>query len=145
MIRNEVYIERYDWHIRVYYAVTCYYVDEIMNALSDIDCPIDFMNSAYRNMSSCTLDNGITYSNSDCRESVVVIGRASSPREYLNSICHELRHLQDHIALCLNMDIGGEEIAYLSGDIAGELWEDINILISNCKCHYNHLKQRIYG
>ena len=30
MIRQDIYLERYDWHVRIYYAATTYWVERIV-------------------------------------------------------------------------------------------------------------------
>jgi hypothetical protein len=38
MIIQVIYLEDYDWLIKVYYAVTTYYSDEILDELESIGC-----------------------------------------------------------------------------------------------------------
>lgn len=78
------------------------------------------------------LNTGFTYSNKGVRETLMVVGKASSNAEYINSITHELRHLCDDIASVTNMQTSGEEVAYLAGDIAGQLADVIQVLVCNC-------------
>ena len=80
------------------------------------------------------MDTGFTYSNKDRRESVIVIGLHSSPPEFINSFEHELRHLVDDIAHTYGLEMAGEDVAYLTGDVNSELWEDIHYFTC-CKCH----------
>lgn len=88
-------------------------------------------------MERCNLDTGLTYSNIQRRETVMVIALASSPAEFLNSFVHELRHMGDHILKGMEYTVGGEDIAYLTGNLCGELWEDIHPFIC-CKCKKYH-------
>lgn len=143
MIRHEVYIRKYDWRVEMYYAVTCYHVDDIMRSLVAIDCPKPFLRKAYDNLSSCKLDNGITYTNSKLRSSVVVIGMHSSPDQFLDSFLHELRHLTDHLMASLHMEPGGEDIAYLTGDLGKELVKDVAMFICDCHCHKHAIEDTI--
>lgn len=78
------------------------------------------------------LNTGFTYSNKGARETLMVIGKASSTAEYINSISHELRHLCDDIASVVNMQASGEEVAYLTGDIASQISDVIQVLVCNC-------------
>ena len=137
MLSDKIYIPKYGWRVHFFYAVTCYHIDEIMDCLDKLECPDDFKRRAYENMSSCRLDTGITYSNSKLKESVVVIGLTSSKEEFFNSFCHEKRHLEDHIAQTFGMQISGEEIAYLSGNISGYLFESISPFLCQCECCKN--------
>ena len=104
MGENDVHIEKYDWHLRVFYAVTCYHVDEIMLSLKDIDCPELIQNRVQENLMRCDMDTGFTYSNKKLRSTVMVIGLHSSHAEFLNSFEHELRHLVDDIAETFGLD-----------------------------------------
>ena len=115
MIVKDLYIDRYDWHLRVFYAVDCYYTRDIINELKAIQCPRKNIERAYRNMASCRLDTGLTYSNNALRETVMVIGMWSSPAEFDNSLAHELRHFTDHVANVFGLEPGGEDVAYLTG------------------------------
>lgn len=144
MICRDLHIPKYGWHVKLYYAVTCYHTADIIENLEEIECPEEFCRKAFDNLSSCQLNNGITYSNSRLRRSVVVIGLHSSPTEFLNSLMHELRHLEDHIMVALSMEPGGEEIAYLAGDIGGDLVEDVAMFICDCHCHEHDLEDVLY-
>lgn len=70
----------------------------------------------------------------------MVIGKTSSPKEFSDSLMHELRHLEDHIATVFDMPVGGEEIAYLSGYLGKKLSKDVQIFICNCDCHKRKIK-----
>lgn len=111
-----------------------------MNALESIECPERILQSSYKNLMSCKLDTGLTYSNYMMRETVMVVGMTSSPVEFLNSFDHERKHLEAHIAQAFRIDPWGEEIAYLSGDIAQMLCKDVQMFICDCDKH----KQMIY-
>lgn len=144
MIYRELHIPEYDWLVHIYYHVTCYWVDEIMDCLEGIGCPPDKLEESYRNLTACKLNTGLTYSNYRTQESVMVISRTSSPEEFSNSIMHECRHLIDHLATVYKMPQGGEEVAYLAGYIGGKLFKDIQIFICNCNCH-KHQKEKLCG
>lgn len=115
--------------MHIFYRVTCYYTEEIIGLLKSIDCPKDKAREAYNNLVSCKLDTGVTYSNYKLRKSVMVISKTSSPEEFLNSLKHECRHLEDHIATAFKMPIGGEEVAYLAGYLGRMLYEDVQLFI----------------
>lgn len=114
-----------------------------MEALNDIHCPPDKLQASYENLVSCKLDTGVTYSNYDLRESVMVISRTSSYYEFSNSLKHETRHLEDHIAIANNMQMGGEEVAYLSGYIGKVLAKDIRMFICDCNCHEKEIEEKL--
>lgn len=51
-----------------------------------------------RKMYAGRYNEGFTYSNRMCNESVMCIGMASSSRQLINTLAHEIRHLCDNIA-----------------------------------------------
>jgi len=129
----DIYIERYDWHARVYLAVHGYYTQRILDDLSAIDCPMKIRNRVERNLVRGDVDTGFTYSNRHRRGSVVVVGLASSPAQFLNSFEHELRHLCDDIASACRLPMSGEDVAYLTGDVNSMLWGKVHDFVC-CEC-----------
>lgn len=111
-----------------------------MKYLENIDCPEEKLEESYRNLTACRLNTGLTYSNYRLKESVMVIGKTSSPKEFSDSLMHELRHLEDHIATVFDMPVGGEEIAYLSGYLGKKLSKDVQMFICNCDSHKHKIK-----
>ena len=144
MIRRDYHIKRYDWVIHVLYNVTCSRTSDIIALLRRVGCPESKIREAYGNVGSCKLDVGLTYSNYRSRESVMVIGRTSSYREFANSLFHECRHLTDHMSLALDMEIGGEPIAYLSGDIGALMSDEIRMFICDCHRHRNDINDELW-
>lgn len=102
----------------------------------------DFLITAQENMLSCRLDTGITYSNFLFRTTIMVIGKASSEREFFNSFIHEQRHLQDDLANMNGISLDGEEIAYLSGEIAMKVFDYVKLFI--CDCDYRKYRKYEY-
>lgn len=143
MIAKDLYIREYDWNLRIYYAVTCYHTDEIMQDLFEIHCPERTMRKAYKNMSACQLNTGLTYSNPRLRESVIVIGMWSDASEFDNSFAHELRHFTDHVANAFGLESGGEEVAYLTGNIRRELYPINSMFLCDCTCHNKDVEKEI--
>lgn len=115
MIVQEFYIPDYDWEVRVYYAVDCYYTDRIIADLQRVGCRgLDLVN-AYKNMRACNLNTGITYSNIRNRETVMVIALTSSPEEFQNSFDHEKGHLCRHISRAFASTRTGKRRSILVG------------------------------
>lgn len=141
MIYRELDIPKYRWRVHIFYHVTCYWTDEIIECLKNIGCPPQKLREAYHNMIACKLNTGLTYSNYHLMESVMVIGKTSSYDEFSDSLMHELRHLEDHIATVYEMRLGGEEIAYLAGCIGKKLSKDMQMFICSCDCHKHQKKQ----
>lgn len=144
MIRQTLYIEKYNWIVYAYYAVDGYYIEEIMEQLYSIGCRGNFLMKAYENMSQNRLNQGLTYSNGKRRRSVLVVGLASSPEEYENSIQHELRHLVDNISDALGLE-PGEPPGYLTGETAMQMHPVTKLLTCECECCKEKLKELING
>lgn len=132
MIRKRLYLRKYDWVVHTYFAVSNYYVDEIMRRLLQLDCDDNTAEKAYKNMSSEKLNNGLCYSNLKLKESVLVVAKTTSASEFANSLHHELVHLQSHIAKRYNLNPLGEEVAYLSGEIMLKLYPSVAHLLCDC-------------
>ncbi len=142
MIRQQFDISKYDWKVEVYYAVDCYYTDEIMGRLYDIGCRGDDLQTAYENLSAGKPDTGLTYSNYGTRQTVMVIGITSSAAQFQNSYDHERKHLEAHIAAALGIDPWGEEICYLSGEIGQLMFEKARLMLCDRDC-CKHKKQEL--
>ena len=139
MIRAKIYISKYDWLVHCFFAVDRYYVRRILSVLDRIGCPDSIYERAASHLRSGRLDTGMTYSNTDKRASLLVVGLASCPEEYDNSIAHELRHLEDGIAKASGMSLSGEDVAYLAGDIRYAIHDITSALTCNCR----HCRTRI--
>lgn len=144
MIYRKLYIPEYDWLTHIFYHVTCYWVDDIIDMLESIDCPEKELRESYENLMACKLNTGLTYSNYRLRESVMVISDTSSAKEFSNSLRHECRHLEDHISIAYGLSVGGEEVCYLAGFIGEELSDDMAMFICDCDCHEKDIKKQIY-
>lgn len=134
MISQMFHLPKYNWSVKVFYSVTCYHTREILEELKACGCDKEFMDDAEENMESCQLNTGLTFSNLIKNESVMVIAKTSSTQEFSNSLAHESQHLLMHIARRYNIDVYGEEICYLSGDIAESMHPITKNLLSGCKC-----------
>lgn len=132
MLVQRYYIEKYDWTVTAYYAVTRYYVAEIMDNLRRIDCDAEFLKAAYKNLKENKLNSGLTYSNFKLRESVKVVALASSAKQFHQALMHEIRHLQSHIATTYMISEKGEQVCYLFDDIVGHTHDKTAPLICNC-------------
>ena len=122
MIRQEIYLKKYDWRVRIYYAVTTYWAGRILSDMERIGCRSFELAKAWRNLRSGDLNTGLTYSNYQTGETVMVISLTSSPEEFLNSWEHEKKHLARHIEQAYGIDPFGEEAAYLEGTIAQKMF-----------------------
>ncbi len=110
-------MENWDWFVRVFYVVDFIPIDFIIEELKGIGCNQQDIDSAIEVLDSGDDNRGITFSNSEDRESIIVIGETSCPAQFSNSFDREKLHLAMHIAKVANIDPFGEELAYLIGEI----------------------------
>ena len=122
MKRQTLYIPKYAWTVHVYYDTTLKDAEEILNVLCDLGCSKNGILRTRNQFLGRSYNNGMTYSNKAIRESVVSLGRASSFPQFLNSFVHEVHHLATHIAETVNISLIGEDICYLSGEIAQKMY-----------------------
>lgn len=132
MIRQRIYIEKYDWVVHAYFALDTYYVQEIMDLLWDLGCDSSTMDKAYDNLSSGELNTGLCYSSYRKRESVFVVAMTTSAAQFANSLHHELTHLQSHIGQVFHLNPTGESVAYLSGEIIMAMYPKVKHLLCDC-------------
>lgn len=128
-----IYIPMYDWNVTAFFDADAEDEEMIMSELWYIGCPEHTMARVQGNLRRGRMDTGFTYSNRMMRESVMTVGRASSPAEFLNSYTHELRHLVDDIAVTSFLPMRGEAVGYLTGELSWEYWKDIHDFLC-CRC-----------
>ena len=110
-----------DWVVDVLIADDRYDIDGVVSCMYEIDASIKWIYRAYEIMRSGELNQAFTYSNPDRKRAVVIIGPASSGKEFQDSIAHEIHHLAVHIASAEGINLEGESPAYLAGDSVREL------------------------
>lgn len=132
MIYQEIKVPKYRWMIHAFYDTTASDIDAVMGALYDINCDYRNASKAYENLDNGEINTGFCYSNYRRRASVLVISKTSSAMEFINTWHHELNHLQAHIAEVFFLDPLGEDLAYLTGDIASEMFPRIKHLFCDC-------------
>lgn len=69
------------------------------------------------------LDSGFTNTIFSRKVSFVGIGEASSAKQFMNTIAHEIKHVQSHICEYYNVPEYGEPAAYLTGYLTMKMFE----------------------
>ena len=133
MLNYQFNIEEYDWDVDVYYYITHYEVNEIIDKLKHLGCKYDKLASANHYLIKNKLNTGLIYSNYKKRKSIIVISKTSTPSEFLNSVFHEVYHLISHIVDCDNIDYLSEKPAYLAGNIIQAMYLKSKDFL--CECH----------
>lgn len=122
MIRQRFYIDRYRWEVWAYYNTDELDAQEILSALDYIGVSRFDYTVAEDNLMSGSTNQGLCCSNYRSRASALVISDTSSPKQFMNSLIHEIRHLERHIGQAYGIDPYSEEAAYLAGDIAEQMF-----------------------
>lgn len=122
MIYQNFNIDNYAWNVQICYDVGEKNLDKVIKLLRHFYFS-DKINKACIDSIVANKENtGITCTNMLSKKTLIVINRCSSKEELINTICHEIRHLESHIATYYNLDEKGEEVCYLIGDIAEEMY-----------------------
>lgn len=132
MICQDIYLPKQDWHIRAFYAVTHYNISEILLSLKEARASDADMEVAFENLSSGNVNTGLCFSGNHV--TILVISIASSAEQFFNSLIHETHHASTHIASALGYDLKGEEVCYLAGEIAQQMYPIVyEYLCKNCR------------
>lgn len=68
------------------------------------------------------INSGFTRTDFTKKLSIVCIGIADSSSEFLNTVVHEIKHVQSHICRYYNVPEDGEDAAYLIGYLALKMY-----------------------
>lgn len=66
--------------------------------------------------------SGFCYTNDDIKTTLICIAETNSNEDFINTVAHEIKHLQSHICSYYGIDETSEEAAYLIGNITEELY-----------------------
>lgn len=122
VLAQEFYLDDFYWNVKVFYIVDSIPIDYILDELSRIGCSEADLDQAELLLNNNSKDKGLTYSNLEERESVIVIGETSSPTEFQHTFDHEKIHLAMHIGKYFRINPYSEELAYLVGDIGSAMF-----------------------
>lgn len=121
MIHYEVYFDKYRWSVEVFIILSQPDIAEIMSAVKRAGGSNEVIESAHANLME-DFDSGFTYSSPKYRKSIMVVNRSSSMEQFINTYNHEKNHVEMHICEELDIDPYSEEAAYLSGNMAQQLF-----------------------
>lgn len=134
MIVQDIYLEDYDWSIRVYYAVHEYFISNILIDLLDIDCDEESFFKIKGLMETGRNNIGFTYTNTEMRASLMLIGKTDSSDEFQDTFDHEKGHLVMHISSTLGLHPYGEDYQYLAGEVGKRMFKVAKkFLCDHCK------------
>lgn len=117
-----IYLKKYDWKIYLFFYSNRYDSGIILSHLEKIGCKGYNLFKAKKSLKNSKKNEGLTYSNYNSRESVLVVSQTSSFDELMNSSSHEIDHLSKHIVQADGIDIFSEEASYLVGDLTQKIY-----------------------
>ena len=120
MIKSTIDVAGY-WSIILFVDVDYDKYNIIESALTDILAPISVIDNIYDKI-SYKFNSGVTFSNPDFRTSIICINKATSKEELINTISHEVDHVQDAICKYYNVPLDSEDAAYLIGYLIGKIY-----------------------
>lgn len=114
MKRHYVDIDGY-WGIIFIYAYDFMDIDELAAILDSFGASERGIREAMPILYST--NSGMTISRSDLTMSVVIISEATSVEQFMDTLTHEIDHVQDAIDKLYGVEQGSEESAWLQGYI----------------------------
>lgn len=141
MIIQDIYLENYDWSVKVYYQIENIYKSLIIRDLNNIDC--EESDSIVDKFIKAGYNSGFTYSSPYYRSSIILIGKSTEPAEFQSTFDHEKGHLATHIAEVDNINLYSEDYQYLVGDIGKSMFKVARLFM--CNCNENKMLYNLEG
>lgn len=123
-VKQQFTVNKYNWDVIIYYTIDDSQKAAVIDIIERMGCKGEIMQSIKSNLDKCDTDTGFTYSNYHQQKSVLVIHKASSIGEFLNTFEHEKNHLEMHICEAMDINPYSEEAAILSGELAQQILEE---------------------
>ena len=125
MIEQTLHIEEIGWNLRIFYCPkTTSQRSIVLQRLFDAGCTGKNYRRAMALLNSGALNTGLTYTNKDERETIIVVGCSSDIAEFVNTLTHEINHFIEHVMEALNIESGTEDEAYFTGELFELLYRD---------------------
>ena len=122
MIKQLITVADNKWKILLYYNVDENNFNLVHNTLIELGCPEEDALRATKIVSN-QLNTGLTVSDLNQKISFVCVSNASSRSQFVNTVVHELKHVQSHICEYYDVDESSEQAAYLIGYIALKVYK----------------------
>lgn len=132
MIEDKIHLSRWDWTVVVYYEMSDKDIKHVIGTIEKTGISSMALREVRRHLRTMGLDGGLTYTNVRKRQTVMVIGKTSSPAQFYNTLDHEKGHVVQHISDYIGLDNNGEEKQYLAGKLAENIYPSAVKLICGC-------------
>lgn len=121
MIPKDLQLYNYGWRLLVFYNVTPDDLEIILPILWDNGCSNEGIKEVA--LAITRPNSGFTFSHG--RFSIMGIGWTDSPEEFINTLVHEINHLQDDICNHYHLPTQGELASVVAGDIAMYMYKNL--------------------
>lgn len=144
-----IYLDKYDWLIKVFYLINNPDIDQILDELDAIDCEPDTFYRAAEMLEEDEFNTGFTYTDEEKHVTFIIICKTTSADEFFNTFIHEIGHAAEHIAGYFGIKYFSEELQYLQGEIALQMFQEAKeFLCDHCRMNfynYGRVKIKIKG
>lgn len=144
-----IYLDKYDWLIKVFYLIKDPFIEKILDELDAIDCEPEAFYRAAEMLENEELNTGLTYTDYSQHITIIIISETTSADEFFNTFIHEIGHAAEHIASFYKIKSYSEELQYLTGDIAMEMFKECkDLMCDECRINfynYGRVKIKIKG
>lgn len=123
-MKQQFKLDKFDWCVTIYYTVDSSHKKEVIDTLRELGCSGHTLESITNNLEQAAVDTGFAYSSYENKCSIIVIHKASSIGEFINTFEHEKNHLEMHICEALDINPYSEEAAHMSGSLAQTIFEE---------------------
>jgi hypothetical protein len=82
MIIQDVYLSDYNWCIKVFYAVSSYYTEDILKELINYNPTVSEYNEVMTAIYNFEYNTGFRFTDYSNKKSMVIIGLTTSPDEF---------------------------------------------------------------
>lgn len=127
MIRQLIVVQN-KWSILIWYGTTIEDYTDVLEQLVSMGCPIPEAEYSADVVSSFR-NTGLTFSDTDSRVSFVCVSSATSYSQMVDTIVHEIKHVQSHICEYYDVDEDSEDAAYLIGYLAKRVYKFLSRII----------------
>lgn len=119
MTTQSLQLYNYGWRLFVFYNVTVNDLDIILPILWENGCS----NEGIKEVALAITKPNSGFTLSQGRSSIMGIGWTDSQEEFINTLVHEINHLQDDICNYYKLPTQGELASIISGDIAMAMYK----------------------
>ena len=121
MIDFDVYLDKYQWTIRICFITVKESLFEIMQELEDEGFSNKVITTLYTTIIH-RKNTGFICSDFKRHLSYMIINNATTIAEFLDTFNHEKNHIKMHICKALDIDPFSEEASVLSGNLAKSIY-----------------------